>query len=53
VAMMLSLMVSFALSLTPVAYAVYGVLACALIVLELRPNIQRLLSGTERRVENF
>jgi glycerol-3-phosphate acyltransferase PlsY len=47
------LIASFLLSLSPVAYAAYGVLACVLIVFELRPNIERLRNGTERRVENY
>ncbi len=33
----------------PWAYVVYGVLAEALMIWGLRPNIQRLLAGTERR----
>ena len=37
-----------ALGLSPWAYAAYGVLAEILLVLALRPNIQRLLNGTER-----
>jgi glycerol-3-phosphate acyltransferase PlsY len=37
-----------ALGLSPWEYAVYGVLAEILLVLALRPNIQRLLNGTER-----
>lgn len=53
VAMVIVMLASFLLSQTPLAYVVYGVLACALILLELRPNIERLLSGTERRVENY
>jgi glycerol-3-phosphate acyltransferase PlsY len=53
VAMVIAMLVSFLLSLTPMAYVVYGVLACALILLELRPNIQRLLTGSERRVEKY
>lgn len=53
VAMVVAMLASFLLSLTPVAYVMYGILACALILLELRPNIQRLLAGSERRVENY
>ncbi len=34
----------------PWAYAVYGVITLALIIWALRPNIQRLIAGTERRV---
>jgi glycerol-3-phosphate acyltransferase PlsY len=51
--MAVALIASFLLSLSPVAYVAYGVLACALIVFELRPNIERLRNGTERRVENY
>jgi glycerol-3-phosphate acyltransferase PlsY len=53
VAMVVGLGVCHLLSLTPVAYIVYGVLACALILFELRPNIQRLRSGSEHRVEHY
>jgi glycerol-3-phosphate acyltransferase PlsY len=53
VAMVITMLASFLLSLTPVAYVVYGVLACALILLELRPNIHRLRAGSERRVESY
>jgi len=53
VMMVVTLAASFFLSLTPAAYVVYGVLACALIVFELRPNIERLRSGSERRVEHY
>jgi glycerol-3-phosphate acyltransferase PlsY len=51
--MVVALAASFFLSLTPPAYVVYGVLACALIIFELRPNIERLRSGSERRVEHY
>ena len=51
--MAVTLIASFLLSLSPAAYAVYGVLACALIIFELRKNIERLRNGTERRVEHF
>jgi glycerol-3-phosphate acyltransferase PlsY len=37
-----------ALGLSPWEYAAYGVLAEILLVLALRPNIKRLLNGTER-----
>lgn len=53
VVMVVALVASFYLSLTPPAYVVYGVLACALIIFELRPNIERLRSGSERRVEIY
>ena len=52
-AMVVVMLASFLLSLTPMAYVVYGVLACVLILLELRPNIQRLRTGSERRVESY
>jgi glycerol-3-phosphate acyltransferase PlsY len=52
-AMAVTLAASFLLSLSPITYVIYGVLACALIVLELRPNIERLANGTERRVERY
>ena len=51
--MVAALVASFFLSLTPPAYVVYGVLACALIIFELRPNIERLRSGSERRVGHY
>jgi glycerol-3-phosphate acyltransferase PlsY len=35
---------------TPWEYAVYGILACTLVVWALRPNIARLKAGTERLV---
>ena len=38
-----------AIGAAPWEYVLYGVLAEALLVWALRPNIQRLLSGTERR----
>jgi len=38
-----------ALGLGPWAYVIYGILAEILLVLALRPNIQRLIEGTERR----
>ena len=38
-----------ALGLGPWAYVIYGILAEILLVLALRPNIQRLIDGTERR----
>ncbi len=34
----------------PLPHAIYGLLAGAIVVLALRPNIVRLLSGTERRL---
>ena len=51
--MVVVLLASFLLSYTPAAYVVYGVLACALIIFELRPNIERVLAGSERRVEHY
>ena len=53
VTMVAGMVVSFALALTPLAYVIYGGLACALILLELKPNLQRLGNGTERRVEKY
>lgn len=53
VTMLVALAVSFWLSLSPAIYVLYGVLACALILFELRPNIQRLCRGSERRVEHY
>jgi glycerol-3-phosphate acyltransferase PlsY len=38
-----------ALGLGPWVYVIYGILAEILLVLALRPNIQRLIDGTERR----
>ena len=52
-AMVVVLVGAFFLSLTSAACVVYGVLACALIIFELRPNIERLRSGSERRVEHY
>lgn len=40
-----------ALGLAPWAYLVYGLLAGALILWALRPNIRRLLRGEERRID--
>ena len=37
-----------AMGFSPWEYAVYGLLAEILLVLALRPNIKRLLNGTER-----
>jgi glycerol-3-phosphate acyltransferase PlsY len=51
--MAVAMAVSFLLSLSPPAVVAYGVLAFALIMFELRPNIQRLRSGTERRVDVY
>jgi glycerol-3-phosphate acyltransferase PlsY len=53
VMMLVATVVSFLLALSPPAVMAYGVLACALIIFELRPNIERLRNGTERRVENY
>ncbi len=53
VVMLVATVASFLLALSPPAVMAYGVLACALIILELRPNIERLRNGTERRVENY
>ena len=38
-----------ALGLGPWEYIIYGLLAEALLIWTLRPNIKRLLEGTERR----
>jgi glycerol-3-phosphate acyltransferase PlsY len=38
-----------ALGLGPWQYIIYGVVAEILLIWTLRPNIQRLLAGTERR----
>lgn len=53
VMMLVATVVSFLLALSPPAVVAYGVLSCALIIFELRPNIARLRNGTERRVENY
>ena len=53
VIMLVGLTASFFLSLSPAAYVAYGVFACALILLELRPNIERLRDGSERRVDRY
>jgi hypothetical protein len=34
-------------------YIAYGIVACAMILFELRPNIARLRSGSERQVTNY
>jgi glycerol-3-phosphate acyltransferase PlsY len=38
------------LDVLPIAYFFYGLLACIIIVLAHRPNIRRLIQGTERRL---
>jgi glycerol-3-phosphate acyltransferase PlsY len=38
------------MEISPPAYAVYGVVAAALIVYKHRPNIERLLAGTEPKI---
>ncbi len=53
VTMLVALIISFVLSLSPAVYVLYGTLACALILFELRPNIKRLCAGTEHRVEHY
>lgn len=53
VIMLVGLVASVFLSLSPAAHLAYGVLACALILFELRPNIERLRNGSERRVERY
>ena len=53
VMMAVAIAVSFLLSLSPLAVVAYGVLALALILFELRPNIERLRAGTERRVDVY
>jgi len=53
VTMAVAFEVSFFLSRSPVIHVVYGVLACAMIIFELRPNIARLRAGTERRVDHL
>jgi glycerol-3-phosphate acyltransferase PlsY len=53
VTMIAAFAVLFALKMAPLAYLVYSVLAFALILFELRPNIQRMRAGSERRVENY
>jgi len=53
VTMVVVFVISFFLSRSPVIHVVYGVVACALIIFELRPNIERLRAGTERRVEHL
>jgi len=49
----LVLSVGYLATFTPVAYLIYAVSAGLLILFELRPNLQRLSNGTERRVENY
>ena len=52
-AVTMAVAVSFLLSCSPVIHVVYGVLACAMIIFELGPNIARLRAGTERRVDHL
>ena len=49
----LVLAIGYLVSLTPLPYLAYAVLAGLLILFELRPNLHRLSKGTERRVENY
>lgn len=51
--MIVAFVASHYLLRTPWAYAVYSVLALGLILFELRPNLRRLRSGSERRVEKY
>jgi len=51
--MIVAFVASHYLLRTPWAYVVYSVLALGLILFELRPNIRRLRSGSERRVERY
>ena len=52
-ASILTLAIGYLVNLAPAAYLIYSVLAGLLILFELRPNLQRLGNGTERRVENY
>jgi acyl phosphate:glycerol-3-phosphate acyltransferase len=47
---MLTLFALTALGYVPWEYTVYGVVQLVLVIIALRPNIQRILNGTERRV---
>lgn len=47
---MLTLFVLASLNYVPWAYTVYGVIQLILVMIALRPNIQRILNGTERRI---
>lgn len=48
---MLTVFVLAALGRVPWEYTVYGVVQLLLVVIALRPNIQRIANGTERRIE--
>jgi len=47
---LLSLLVGVLWGQLPAEYLLYGLLSSAMIVYELRPNIQRLLAGKERKI---
>lgn len=47
----LTLAVMYLLGASPGAHILFGILLCILIVWALRPNLLRLWSGTERRIE--
>lgn len=51
VAMPIALLVAFWAIHSPAEYVLYGLLTALIIVWALRPNVERLLKGTERRLE--
>ena len=50
VAMVLVMIVFFVFNMEPLAYVVFAVVVAALVIFRHRGNIQRLLSGTERKI---
>jgi len=53
VTLVVTFLAAYLLRLLPLAYVVYSVVAFILILFELRPNLQRLRTHSERRVENY
>ena len=53
VATVVAFVASFLFWHIPVVYVVYSVLACAMILFDLRANIARLRAGSERRVDSY
>ncbi len=53
VATLVGIVASVLLSWSPVVYLVYGFVVCVMILFELRPNIQRLRSGSDRPVATY
>ena len=51
--MIVAFLIAYLLRLAPLAYVIYSVLAFALILFELRPNLRRLRAGSEHRMEKY